>query len=216
MPFTVASGQTSGSGQSITLTIAIPAHSVVGVVGFSVSGSNPAGNGSCVDSNSVAYSVGNVGGTNSYAETFYTLDSGSVAASLIFTAANGGGSYFGINVAAWVITPAGPTSLGSTMAGVWSNPSTSPNGLSTGNLSIVTTDGIILGYAFDQNANNLTAGTAPLMTVDSNVGPGGRIQEHALVSTASPATWTCSGASDFGMIVGLSFQSNTATVAWLT
>jgi len=210
MPFTVtSSGANAAAGQAVTLTLTIPANSIVGV-SCSSNATSVGTHGTCVDSNSNAYSYGSLFiANNQLVETFYTLNSGPSATTLTYTQASGQSYFGGTIIAAWILTATGAISVGGSGAGLFSaNAPTTTNGITTGNLSITSSDGIVLGLANDFNGAHLTIGTVPLMVSDGNTVSGTWFYwAHAAVTASSPATFTCSTLNDTVIVGGIAFQA---------
>jgi hypothetical protein len=208
MPFTVSPVVGGSSpGQSTTQSLAIPAGSTVAVVCIgTVGGSGGAGAaGTCVDNNGVAYTPGNFlynSGGGAQVSTFYNVNA-PAATSLTFTFPAGYGAYSSCLMAAWVLSPSvGIVSFADSKAVNSVTFGTGANAVTTGNMSILQSDAIVLGFAFDANNTSLSAGSG--MTSDGTTFQG--VYEHAAVSAPSPATWTTSVGTDYILAGGLAFQ----------
>jgi hypothetical protein len=209
MPYTVSrTGYNSNGSQSNTVTVQIDAGSTVGVTGLGLIGGGTGVAGTCADNNSVAYTPGNFhfdGGNNAQYDTFYKINA-PAATSLTYTMPTG--SSWPTNICAvWVLAPTGGTSTYSdSKANFVQSATLGTDTVSTGAMSVLSSDSIILGTAFDQNNSAIASGTG--FTQDgANFGttPFQVIWEHLVTAANAAATWSMTGA-DAVFYGGLAFS----------
>lgn len=227
---------------TVTLTIAIPAHSVVGVC--VIGQQTTRAQGSLADSNSLAYTATNSWSDASDAlriDNFYILDSGAAATSLTYTLGGSGATTTGM--AAWVFVPSGGTPIfadakacrmsSNTTAADNISTANATSGAFTGNLNITTPSGVIcsLMTVFGSATGNSTAGTSPTtFNMNTEGGNGnaftvysspnfGMVEYGFSPSTPAPATATSATSTGGCAMAAVAFDltaTGGAVVAWLT
>ena len=156
MGFTISAsgGYNAGSGNtSVSLTITVGAGKCVGVVCFGTPEAVITGGaGTLVDNNSVSYTAINYNynaGQSSLQACFAKIAT-TAATSLTWTPPVATGGYYQLMLGAWVFSATGtPTCTGSAL-NFTDSASTSLNGVTTGSMTTNTSDGLILGMAYNR------------------------------------------------------------------